>query len=164
MRKIKILNILNGIWLVLFMLAGLILFFVSKLIFDKLWVLLLISFIAVRLLLKYLLFQNDSILWLFIVSVAMIIFVLLVNFYGVNILNLYILVLSPAVASMVLFLIHKNNVHFLLWICSLVFLFPIPLLVDGVIDWILFLIIEFGVLILLLIILFVIKIIRKRCV
>lgn len=141
MKKLKTLKIVNFILLVSFIILFVILY-LREINLKNTWYIILISFFALSLYAKFLIFKSDNVLWFAICLSLLIVFMVFYNYKLVDYRYLPLLAVNQSFASLLLFLIYKNVLHLNLTIFFLLLGAPLFLFSFGVLRWWIVLLIE----------------------
>lgn len=125
MRKLKLLKIVNFSVIICLIIALIVAYFYFTILpFRKVWYIIVIVFYAIMLYFKYTLFGSDNVLWFAITLTLLSGYILLFNLGIIGFETTPIISLIPAVASIILFLIYKNELHINLF--TLLFVTGVP--------------------------------------
>ena len=142
MKKIRLLNILNVVILVLFLVSLIACYYIYNNIFNKIWYLIIIFYCAVRLYTKYYLFRSDSVLWFAIVLTGLWAFMIAYNFYGLSFSYWPLIAQIPSFASGIVHIIYKNYLHLYLNIIINAATSPLMLITRHYVTWLWFWVVE----------------------
>jgi len=127
LKKLKIFNLINFLCLCVVISGVIVLHFNGVL--NNLWYVFIVGYVALKTTIKYCFFHNESVLWFAIVLWLIFVYMLLCKWQIVSFKTWPLIGVFFAVASGVLWCIHKNRIHIIIAILS-VFSFP-PMLLDS---------------------------------
>ena len=104
---LRIVNIINLLILAI-LFAWL---YLSKVNLTNIWYIILITFLDISLYAKFIIFKSDNVLWFAICLTLLVAFMCLYNLKIIDIRFYPLILVSPAVASILLFLTYKNTLH-----------------------------------------------------